>query len=117
MQEPSIQHHVTDDGPPRSIGVLNVVATLEQRPMMLNAKLICSTVSSPFVGCRNSNTHSGDVGKLALEGGDIADFEELVVVGGGAVAGDGTSVGLGILLVLSWGHGGGRKERWKGGRE
>ena len=40
MHAPKIQHHVTDAGPPRSRGVLNVVATLEQRPMMLNAKLI-----------------------------------------------------------------------------
>ena len=40
MHEPNIQHHVTEDGPPMSKGVLNVVATLEQRPIMLNAKLI-----------------------------------------------------------------------------
>ena len=37
---PRIQHHVTEDGPPRSRGVLKVVAMLEQRPMILNAKLI-----------------------------------------------------------------------------
>lgn len=41
MQAPRIQHHVTDAGPPSVKGVLNVVAMLEQRPMMLNAKLIC----------------------------------------------------------------------------
>ena len=40
MVAPSIQHHVTEAGPPSSSGVLNVVAILEQRPMMLNAKLI-----------------------------------------------------------------------------
>ena len=38
---PRIQHQVTEAGPPKSIGELKVVATLEQRPMMLNAKLIC----------------------------------------------------------------------------
>lgn len=113
---PRIQHHVTEAGPPRVKGVLKVVAILEQRPMMLNAKLICRTVSRQLIH-QVSDTYGGDVGELALEGGDIADFEELVVVGGGAVAGDGTRVGLGTLLVLSWGHGGGRKERWKGGRE
>lgn len=41
MQAPRIQHHVTEAGPPRRRGVLKVVATLEHRPMMLNAKLIC----------------------------------------------------------------------------
>lgn len=41
MHAPNIQHHVTDAGPPNSNGVLNVVAILEQSPMMLNAKLIC----------------------------------------------------------------------------
>lgn len=41
MQAPKIQHHVTVEGPPRSSGVLNVVAMLEQSPMILNAKLIC----------------------------------------------------------------------------
>ena len=41
MQAPRIQHHVTDAGPPSSSGVLKVVAMLEHRPMMLNAKLIC----------------------------------------------------------------------------
>ena len=40
MQAPRIQHHTTEAGPPVNSGVLNVVATLEQRPMMLNAKLI-----------------------------------------------------------------------------
>ena len=40
MHDPRIQHHVTDAGPPNSNGVLNVVATLEHRPMILNAKLI-----------------------------------------------------------------------------
>ena len=38
---PRIQHHVTEEGPPRVKGVLKVVATLEQRPIILNAKLIC----------------------------------------------------------------------------
>ena len=41
MHAPRIQHQVTDAGPPSSSGVLNVVAILEHRPMMLNAKLIC----------------------------------------------------------------------------
>ena len=40
MHAPRIQHHVTDAGPPRRSGVLNVVAIDEQRPMILNAKLI-----------------------------------------------------------------------------
>ena len=42
---PRIQHHVTEEGPPTSRGVLKVVATLEQRPMMLNAKLIWGRTS------------------------------------------------------------------------
>lgn len=41
MVAPNIQHHVTEAGPPSKSGVLNVVAMLEQRPMILNAKLIC----------------------------------------------------------------------------
>ena len=44
MQAPRIQHHTTEAGPPVSSGVLNVVATLEHRPMILNAKLICRDV-------------------------------------------------------------------------
>jgi hypothetical protein len=39
-QEPRIQHQVTEDGPPIRSGVLKVVATLEHKPMILNAKLI-----------------------------------------------------------------------------
>jgi hypothetical protein len=37
---PRIQHHTTDEGPPRRSGVLSVVAMQEGIPMMLNAKLI-----------------------------------------------------------------------------
>lgn len=37
---PRIQHQTTEDGPPSRRGVLKVVAILEQRPMILNAKLI-----------------------------------------------------------------------------
>lgn len=44
MHAPRIQHQVTDAGPPNVSGVLNVVAILEQRPMILNAKLICTNV-------------------------------------------------------------------------
>ena len=33
VHEPISQHHVTDAGPPRSKGVLKVVATLEQTPL------------------------------------------------------------------------------------
>ena len=40
MQEPRSQHHVTEAGPPNSRGELNVVAMLEHKPMILNAKLI-----------------------------------------------------------------------------
>ena len=42
IQDPRSQHHVTDAGPPSSNGVLKVVATLELRPIMLKAKLICA---------------------------------------------------------------------------
>ena len=96
---PRIQHHVTEAGPPRVRGVLKVVAILEQRPMMLNAKLICAGVSK-VGGMRACCTYSCDVGELALERGDIADFEELVVVCGGVVAVrvDRAGVCLGPLL-------------------
>ena len=42
---PKIQHHTTEAGPPRVNGVLKVVAILEQRPMILKAKLIWRRVS------------------------------------------------------------------------
>ena len=101
MHAPNIQHQVTEDGPPSRSGVLKVVAILEQRPMILNAKLICRDISQEVIH-RILYTHRSDVGELALEGRDIADLEELVVVGGRAVAaaGDGTSVGLSDLLLL-----------------
>ena len=69
--------------------------------MILNAKLICREISQKLIH-RILYTHRSDVGELALEGRDIADLEELVVVGGRAVAaaGDGTSVGLSDLLLL-----------------
>ena len=57
---PKIQHHVTDAGPPRVRGVLKVVAILEQRPMMLNAKLICGDVRNRQ-GCGG-----GDVRTVAM---------------------------------------------------
>ncbi len=84
---PRIQHQVTEAGPPSSKGVLKVVAILEQRPMILNAKLICCTVSQPVSDSKRS-AYRSDVGELAFEGRNIADFEELVVVGG-RVAGAG----------------------------
>ena len=48
MVDPRTQHHVTDAGPPRSNGVLKVVATLEHNPMILNAKLIYVTAKLDY---------------------------------------------------------------------
>ena len=84
---PKIQHHVTDEGPPRVKGVLKVVATLEQRPMMLNAKLICGQKTiRGHSGIRSGCAHRGNIGELALEGRDISNFEKLVVIVEGVVA-------------------------------
>ena len=46
---PRIQHQVTEAGPPRVKGVLNVVAILEHRPMILNAKLIYRDISRELI--------------------------------------------------------------------
>ena len=60
--------------------------------------------------------HRSDVGELPPEGRDIADFEELVIIVDRArgAAGDGTGVGLSVLLELEggcWrGHGDGQEE-------
>ena len=96
---PRIQHQVTEAGPPRVKGVLNVVAILEHRPMILNAKLICRDISQKLIH-RILYTHRSDVGELALEGRDITNLEELVVVVEGVVAAgsDGAGICLGILL-------------------
>lgn len=79
MQEPRSQHQVTEEGPPRSIGVLNVVATLEQRPMMLNAKLICAIVS-----LRLSReiywTYRSKVRELATERWDVSHVAQETVI-------------------------------------
>ena len=60
---PRIQHHVTEAGPPRVNGVLKVVAILEQRPMILNAKLICRIISGRILQkqMRMQGTHSSYV--------------------------------------------------------
>ena len=71
--------------------------------------------SSPMPQIRRT-AHRSDVGELPPEGRDIADFEELVVIVDGAcgAAGDGTGVGLGVLLELEGGcwrrHGDGQEE-------
>lgn len=59
MHDPRIQHQVTEAGPPNNSGVLNVVATLEQSPMMLKAKLI--------FGDKFSNDHDHCVSRLTVD--------------------------------------------------
>ncbi len=110
---PRIQHHVNEAGPPRVRGVLKVVAILEQRPMMLNAKLIWMDVRRRRRQAREGDTHCSNVGELAFEGGDVANLKELVVIVGEVVAAarDGAGLSDGFLLGERVGHGGGRKER------
>ena len=59
-----------------------------------------TNVSDWVAGTMNAGTYGGDVGELALEGRDITNLEELVVVVEGVVAagGDGAGICLGILL-------------------
>lgn len=97
---PRIQHHVTEAGPPRVRGVLKVVAMLEQRPMMLNAKLIWIDVKRHRGQAKERSTHSRDVGELAFEGGDVANLKKLVVIVGGVVAAARDGAGLGSWLLL-----------------
>ena len=78
---PRIQHHVTEAGPPRVKGVLNVVAILEQRPMILNAKLIWGSVSL-WSHPGGANAYRRDIGELALEGRDVSDLKQFVVIAG-----------------------------------
>ncbi len=66
MQAPRIQHHTTEEGPPTRRGVLNVVAILEQRPIMLKAKLICK-IFSPCSRKDVYETYGGEIGKFPLE--------------------------------------------------
>lgn len=100
MQAPRIQHHVTDAGPPRSKGVLNVVAILEHRPMILNAKLICrqklsvqhvlSITLTAGGGCESraqNITHRRKIGEFTLEGRHVADLLQDAVIVEGAVHG------------------------------
>ena len=116
---PRIQHHVTEAGPPSVSGVLKVVAILEQRPMMLNAKLIWMDVKCHPREAGEGETYGSDVRELSLEGGDVANLEELVVIVGGVVAaaGDGAGLSGGLLLGEGVGHGGGGEERRGGWRE
>jgi hypothetical protein len=44
-----IQHHVTDAGPPSKSGVLNVVAILEHKPIILNAKLMVAKLENSLL--------------------------------------------------------------------
>ena len=110
---PRIQHHVTEAGPPSVSGVLKVVAILEQRPMMLNAKLIWMDVKCHPREAGEGETYGSDVRELSLEGGDVANLEELVVIVGGVVAaaGDGAGLSGGLLLGEGVGHGGGEERR------
>lgn len=67
------------------------------------------------------DTYRRDVGKLALERGNIAYFEQLVVIAGVVTAvPDRTGVGLSILLFVGerarGEHGGGWKEGGEGAR-
>ena len=92
MQAPRIQHHVTEAGPPSSRGVLNVVATLEQRPIMLNAKLICSAI--PIAEALRMNrsasatrsehviqkTNRSEIGEFSFERGDITNLLQNPVI-------------------------------------
>lgn len=93
MNEPRIQHQVTDAGPPANSGVLNVVATLEQRPMTLNAKLICGQQVQRLSArtlCEKGRgaTYRGQARELAPERRLVADlFEQSVVVAVVTIAG------------------------------
>jgi hypothetical protein len=82
MQEPRIQHQVTDAGPPERKGVLNVVATLEQSPMILKAKLICGQdISAMLTRIAGAKTYCRQVCKFAFEGRSIPHFlQEHIVI-------------------------------------
>lgn len=79
MQEPINQHHVTEDGPPKRRGVLNVVAMLEHKPIILKAKLICSSVTSTSI-VEDIVLYRGQACEFALEGGSVPHLTEQGIV-------------------------------------
>lgn len=80
MHDPRIQHQVTEAGPPNNSGVLNVVATLEQSPMMLKAKLIFGDEFSNDHDHWLFQAYCRQARKFALEGGFVAHFVQKNVI-------------------------------------